>query len=71
MIKYEVPNQLTGIPEQAETFEEAKALQARIRAEYMATIESCFTISVLVQNEDGSWTQSQADENGNPLNLFV
>ena len=66
-VKYEVHNQLTGIPEQADTFEEAKLLQTRIRNEYMASIESCFAISVLIQNEDNSWTQSLADENGGPI----
>ena len=66
-IKYEVHNQLTGLPEEASSFEEAKVLQNRIRAEYMASIESCFVISVLVQNEDGSWTQALADENGEPI----
>jgi hypothetical protein len=66
-VKYEVHNQLTGIPEQADTFEEAKLLQTRIRNEYMASIESCFVISVLIQNEDESWTQTLADENGEPI----
>jgi hypothetical protein len=65
--KYEVHNQLTGLPEEASSFEEAKVLQNRIRAEYIASIENCFVISVLIQNEDGSWTQSLADENGEPI----
>ena len=65
--KYEVYNQLTGLPEETSSFEEAKLLQNRIRAEYIASIESCFPISVLIQNEDGSWTQTIADENGEPI----
>jgi hypothetical protein len=65
-IKYEVHNQLTGLPEEAASFEEAQVLQNKIRAEYMASIENCFAISVLIQNEDGSWTQSLADVNGEP-----
>lgn len=63
-VKYEVHNQLTGLTEQSNTFDEAKILQARIRNEYMAHMEGCFAISVLVQNEDESWTQGLADENG-------
>ncbi len=70
-VKYEVHNQLTGIPEQTDTFEEAKLLQTRIRNEYMASIESCFVISVLIQNEDESWTQSLADENGEPIVVYT
>jgi hypothetical protein len=73
-IKYEIHNQLTGLLEQAATFEEAKILKERIRAEYIASIESLFQITALVQNEDGSWTQSLADANGQPIvnsSLFV
>jgi hypothetical protein len=66
-LQYEIPNQLTGVSEKANTFEEALALQSRLRNEYFAMLESLFTITVLVQNEDGSWTQSVADESGNPI----
>ena len=61
-IIYEIHNQLTGQLEQAATFEEAKILQERIRAEYIAGIEGLFQITTLVQNEDGSWTQSLLTE---------
>ena len=65
MLKYECHNQLTGNLEEASTFEEAKALRDRLRAEYIAAhVDPLFQISVLVQNEDGSWTQGLADENG-------
>lgn len=66
-IKYEVYNQLTGLVEEASTFENAKILQTKIRADYISTIEGLFDISVLVQNEDGSWTQARADSEGNPV----
>ena len=66
-IKYQVHNQLTGLLEESSSFEDAKILQARIRSEYYAQIEGVFAISVLVQNEDESWTQSQSDEEGNPI----
>lgn len=67
MKKYNIYNQLTGLPEEALTWEEALQLQVRIRNEYYASLEGLFTLSVLVQNEDGSWTQSLADSNGDPI----
>jgi hypothetical protein len=67
--KYEIHNQLTGLLEQADTWEEALELRSRIRNEYIAYIESIFNISVLVQNEDGSWTQSLADADGQPISV--
>jgi hypothetical protein len=66
-IKYSIHNQLTGLQEEALTFEDAKVLQARIKADYLASIEGLFIITVLTQNEDGSWTQSVSDGNGNPI----
>lgn len=65
--KYEIHNQVTGILEETQTFEDALVLQERIKQDYLKFNESLFTITVLIQNEDGSWTQSVADENGNPL----
>ena len=66
MKKYLIHNQLTGLQEEALTFEDAKVLQEQIRQAYYATIQGLFTITVMVENEDGSWTQSVADANGNP-----
>ena len=66
-IKYQVTNQLTGIQEFADSFEEALKLQARLRDEYLKTLDPLFAMTVLVENEDGSWTQSLADEHGNPV----
>ena len=67
MQKYECHNQLTGVPEQADTWEEAQQLRDRLRAEYIAAqVDHLFRLTVLVENEDGSWTQSLADENGQP-----
>lgn len=64
-IKYEVHNQLTGLNEEAYTFEDAKILSARLKEEYMVrNVNDLFLISVLVQNEDGSWTQGLADSEG-------
>jgi hypothetical protein len=65
--KYSIHNQLTGLQEEALTFEDAKILQDKIRQDYYKTIEGLFTITVLVQNENNSWTQSVADENGDPI----
>jgi hypothetical protein len=66
-VKYEVPNQLTGTPIEADSWEEAKILQQQVRQEYMDHIAGCFTITVKIQNEDGSWTYAAADENGEPI----
>lgn len=65
--KYSIHNQLTGLQEEALTFEDSLALQEQIRQAYYATIQGLFTITVLVQNEDGSWTQTVADADGNPI----
>jgi hypothetical protein len=65
--KYEVYNQLTGQSEMAIDFSDIKIIQSRIREEYLANIEGLFAITVLVENEDGSWTQSESDENGEPV----
>lgn len=71
MIKYEVANQLTGIPEQAETYEQAIALREQVRNQYIAAmVDPLFRITVLIQNEDESWTQTLADENGQPITDF-
>jgi hypothetical protein len=70
---YECHNQLTGQLEQAETFEKALSLRQKLQKEYvLATrsrrdIESLFQITVLIQNEDGAWVQSLADNKGNPI----
>jgi hypothetical protein len=65
--KYEIHNQVTGFLEEAQTYEGALVLQQRIKEDYLKFNESLFTITVLVQNEDGSWTQSVSDANGNPI----
>jgi hypothetical protein len=67
MKKYNVFNQLTGKPEEASTYEEALILQKKIKDEYYTSIEGLFTITVLVKNEDETWTQSVSDNQGNPL----
>jgi hypothetical protein len=66
-VKYQVTSQLDGLPRQAMTFSEAKELQKQVRDEYMRSIESCFSITVMIQNEDESWTYAVADENGEPI----
>jgi hypothetical protein len=69
MRKYEIHNQVTGLLEEAQTFEDALVLQERIKQDYLKFNESLFVITVLTQNEDGSWTQTLADENGDPVVL--
>lgn len=65
--KYYIHNQLTGLHEEALTFEDAKVLQEKIKQAYYETIQGLFTITVMVENSDGNMTQSVADENGNPI----
>lgn len=65
--KYMVHNQLTGLSEEALTFSEIFIIQDRIKTEYFATLASLFAITVLVENEDGTWTQSISDANGEPI----
>ena len=67
MKKYNIFNQLTGKTEEVSTYEEALTLQAKIKNDYYASIEGLFTITVLVKNEDDSWTQSISDNQGNPV----
>lgn len=70
MKKYEVHNQLTGMLEQAASFDEAKQLQSRLLDEYWQSIkDGLFQITVLVENDDGSWTQSLSDDVGEPVPL--
>ena len=65
--KYSIHNQLTGLQEEALTFEDSKVLQQRLKQEWLEYNTGLFTITVLVENGDGSWTQSVADENGEPI----
>lgn len=65
--KYAVLNQTTGIQEESDSFEEIKAIRKKLIEDYVKSIESVFSISVLVKNSDDTWTQSVADENGNPI----
>ena len=65
--RYEVHNQVTGMLESADTFADALVLQERIKQDYLRFNEGLFLISVLVENEDGTWTQSLSDENGDPV----
>lgn len=64
--KYEVHNQSTGLPEQADTFEEILAIRERIKQEYLETQKTLFTVTVLTELPDGSWRQTTCDENGEP-----
>lgn len=65
--KYRIHNQATGLEEEVLSFEDAKVLQNTIRQAYYETIQDLFAITVLTENEDGSWTQCLADANGEPI----
>jgi hypothetical protein len=67
MRKYQIHNQMTGHSEEAPNFQEALALQERIKQDYFEYIKDIFAITVIDQNEDGSWTYRLADGNGNPV----
>jgi hypothetical protein len=62
--KWAVHNQTTGLQEELDSFEAIKARRLEIIEE-----SHLFDITVLVQNEDGTWTQSLADKNGDPVPL--
>ena len=67
MKKYRIHNQITGLEEEAMTFEDAKVLQDTIRQAYYEYIKDLFAITVLTENEDGSWTQCLSDSQGEPI----
>jgi hypothetical protein len=67
--KYQIHNQLTGHNEVIDTFEQAVVRQAEVRSAYIASIENSFSITVLVEQEDGSWQLSLSDAEGNPIKL--
>ncbi len=64
--KYQVENQITGIPDEAETFEEIKLIREKNLADLVAHA-GIFVITILIQNDDGAWVQSVPDENGDPI----
>lgn len=64
--KYQVENQLTGIPSEANTFDEIKRIREENIKSFVLHI-GAFVITVLDQNEEGGWVQTVADENGEPV----
>jgi hypothetical protein len=68
--KYHVENQLKSTPDEASTFEEIKLIREKNIADFLAHL-GVFKITVSIENEDGSWTLTAADENGNPVLLTV
>lgn len=67
MKKYSIYNQITGNPEEALSYEDALVLQKKIQQDWLDWNKELFTITVLVENLDGSWTQSISDDSGNPI----
>jgi len=67
MRKYEIHNQVTGLSEEANSFEEALVLQQRIKQDYLEFQKNLFLITVATQNSDNSWTYALADGNGEPI----
>jgi hypothetical protein len=60
--KWAIHNQVTGLQEERDSFEAIK-----IRRQEVIEESGLFNITVLVQNEDGTWTHSLADANGDPV----
>jgi hypothetical protein len=61
-IKWAIHNQITGLQEELDSFEAIKTRRLEIIEE-----SHLFDITVLVQNEDETWTQTLADANGDPV----
>lgn len=60
--KWLVHNQITGLQEERDSFDGIKARRLEIIEE-----SHLFDITVMVKNEDNTWTQSLADANGDPV----
>jgi hypothetical protein len=60
--KWLVHNQITGLQEERDSFDAIKVRRLEIIEE-----SHLFDITVMVKNEDNTWTQSLADENGDPI----
>jgi len=60
--KWAIHNQITGLQEELDSFEAIKARRLEVIEE-----SGLFNITVLVQNEDETWTQTLADANGDPV----
>lgn len=60
--KWLVHNQGTGLQEERDSFEAIKERRLEIIEE-----SHLFDITVMVKNENGTWTQSLADKNGDPI----
>jgi hypothetical protein len=60
--KWAVHNQITGLQEELDSFEAIKTRRLEIIEQ-----SRLFDITVLVQNEDETWTQTLADANGDPV----
>ena len=61
-IKWAIHNRITGLQEELDSFEAIKTRRLEIIEE-----SHLFDITVLVQNEDETWTQTLADANGDPV----
>ena len=60
--KWAIYNHNTSLQEELDSFEAIKARRLEIIEQ-----SRLFDITVLVQNEDETWTQSLADANGDPV----
>jgi len=65
--KYELWDQVLAVTHEAATWEEMQTIVAAAKETWVQHCVTMFQPSVLTQNEDGSWTQAAADENGEPI----
>ena len=67
-IRYQIPNQITGISDHADTWAEALEVKQRnINAYVEHTAGDLFPITILIENADATITQRRCDDAGNPL----
>lgn len=67
-VRYQIPNQVTGISDHADSWDEAQEIrQQNINAYVEHTAGDLFPITILIENTDGTITQRRCDILGNPL----
>lgn len=63
--KYQITSQLTGLPTEVLTYEDAMVLREQYIKEFIEHA-GLFPITLLVKNIDGHWVQQRCDSNGEP-----
>lgn len=70
-VRYQIPNQITGISDHADTYTEALEIQKKNIDDYVSYSlnkpDGLFDITIMIENSNGTITQRLCDENGNPM----